>query len=1218
MKMKRKTPSGDTCNKSDDGGCMQLSTALSIDVSGCDLSSADSDEYFLNVLLQQRQSAGDGDDVNSIPAFIESLDLSRCRLGPNGVSQLLLSFLSSSSSSDPSPLLSTLKLKRICLQRNAIGSAGGRAVGRFLSLIDDGHGVEVMDISLNDIKAGGGEPTAAEAISDALKTNTSLKVLVMDKCALGPEGAAHLANALIENKSLRTLELAGNMIGPVGGDHIFRALKSNSSLEELGLKMNRIGGGSDKSDVRTLSDALVGGCCCRITKLDLSYNDLRCLGCIILSEAMAGCALKELILEKNDILEDGAVALANALGKNGTLQKLVLKGNTIFDTGAIAVGEMLKHNKALKTLDLSSCSIGNEGGAALGHGLGQNSSLEHLLLDKNSLGSGGNAAIFSVGVSMNQELKSIHLLGNGFAASGAAELWGKSIADALSSNSSLQHVNLSNNSLSNSSIVDAAAGHSSIEYLDISDNNFEHISIETQLILSKRLATMEMDLSLNPLSSPPLGRLATHSNLQSYLTLLSSEKTAVTRIRLMVLGYGGVGKSTFCRAITNEHDSSHFKSSLVPVQEWGVDRLADWAGRLGTPWSIDAVRLIVDERVSGGELTKLVDTSSGDDSGNFPPSKLLLDLCSSKYKLVDPKTFARAISALSAKGYLSTVGAVKVDGTIELGDRTCSLVDFAGQVEFLVSHQLLLSSMHTLCMVIQPAPSFGKPDHRHFGSWDYWSKFLSSLGDRRQGSLLLAVSQLDKVAEGGNDTCICDSESCVQSEFTRIKCRASGAISCNGPLKLDYCPGKMAETISSIKATLSKSLDEVAHSWWVPLSYETLAEILQAVAKRKSSNYELPKLTRSELMQEIDVFCAQSPEKSMLLSKMKTDKELLQRAINYLEAVGDVMQAGDEWLLIDPIGWFSSFLAHFIKDDLAVSTVQVDATTLRRQRGTINLDEIVHALKHDYKSPQHHVSQIMSLLCGLELCVPLKTNEQRPSSLKDPTPGSMSYLFPCLLPPLMSQSEFADWELTKSKHFSTTPVVRGHRFREVSGFIPPGLFVGILARMYQRLQCGVMHPVRMWRDHAILVFNNEATRVLLVLDLDKAIIDVIGLAPQNEQLFVGAAKGQASIVIWIVHLIKMFLHSYSQLNFEESRLCSNPQCHGIGNGCNIPSEYRGSEFLLSSAKPRQTTHDCDVEGCWRFLGTGHSLERVKLCSNCVKVCQTCNRDPIFALRDKIV
>eukprot|EP00956_Cyclotella_meneghiniana_P045439 scaffold369097_cov113-Cyclotella_meneghiniana.AAC.1 len=719
----------------------------------------------------------------------------------------------------------------------------------------------------------------------------------MDKCALGPEGAKDIAHALHNNKSLLRLELGGNMIGPLGGNVIFNSLEFNSTLQELGLRMNRIGGCSDKFDIQTLVKSLTSGVC-HLIKLDLSYNDLRCEGCILLSRALSSqaCMLTELLLEKNDIEKNGAIALADALCTNTTLQRLDLKGNNVCDDGAVAIGRMLSCNTALNFMNLSSCSIGNAGGSAIGIGVGQNSSLEELILDSNSLGYGDDTSFFLKGISLNNTLTNVRLKGNKFAAT-KDMLWDNAIADALGNNSTLCHVDLSNNSLSDSSIVDdIASSTSSITYFDISDNNLEHISIETQLLLAKRMATLEIDMSLNPLSSPPLGRLATHSNLESYLTLLASEKTEVSRIRLMVLGYGGVGKSTFCRAMTASEDAKDmFQTSLNPVSEWKSDRLVHWAEQLGTVWSMDAVELIKTECIVGKDLTTLFEESDIEDT--VLPSKRLLDLASTNYTKIDCNTFAKAIHALSQKGYLSTVGVLKVKDTLKLGTRTCSMIDFAGQVEFLVSHQLLLSSMHTICMIIQPLSSFGKPSHRHFGSWNYWSQFLLKLGDRRKGSLLLAVSQLDKTSVEDSQTYV---DNAVK-EFSRIRARALGAVSSSNPLMLAYSPDNITSTVAIVKEALSKSLDEVGHSWWVPQSYETLASILQEVLIRKKMNHELPKLTISELIEEIDGHCnIQCNGSSLLLSKMKNDSNLMQRAISYLEAVGDVMQAGD-WLLLDPI-----------------------------------------------------------------------------------------------------------------------------------------------------------------------------------------------------------------------------------------------------------------------------------------------------------------------------
>jgi len=901
----------------------EAEAVVAIDVSGSDLSSFgggssssqqnnndDSDSSCQSIIsnfFHQHVAANNNNNnnnnngnTNSNQIEITLLNVSQCRLGPNGTTQLL-SYLSSNNNNHhpATTTTTTIRVKQINLQRNGIGSIGGRALATFLS--QNNPTCTSIDISLNDIKAGcsssgGDHPLllAIEVISSALaQQNTTLTTLSMNKCALGPSGGTHLATALKLNTSLKVLQLEGNMIGPIGAKMLFDALHVNTTLEELNLKMNRIGGGGgnsssndgevvEKADVKSLAYAL-GCCCCRLVKLDLSYNDLHCMGCIILSEAIgqAQCTLRELILEKNDIGGMGAVSLANSLGgsgdgssNNSKLQSLILRGNAIGDIGAIAIGMMLQQNNSLRVLDISSCSIGNEGGAAIGAGLSVNTTLQTLNLDTNSLGCGTNYVLFSEGVSTNKTLKALHLSGNGFAdddveeegesnSSCTSSWWGKAVAKALCSNTSLQYLDLSNNALSDGAMIDAIADHPSFATVNLSDNDFESISIETQLKLAERMTTLDMDLMFNSLSSPPLGRLADSANLRSYLTLLASEKTAVTRIRLMVCGFGGVGKSTFARAITSESDQSDFQASLSPVEEWGTDRLIDWASRLGTVWAEDAARWIRDEGITGKDLASYVDCPSD-----------LHNICSSKYQSIETASFAKAISALCAKGYLSTVGVVKVEGQVTIGDdRVVSLVDFAGQSEFLVSHQLLLSSLHTLCLIIQPAPSFERSES---GSWEYWNKFLRSLGDRRRGSLLLAVSQLDKVRAGKEG--IFDSEELISNEFNRIKEQSSGAISCNEALRLDYRPQSIADTINRAKQALSKSTSEVAHSWWVPNSYETLSKIAQDIAKSKSANHELPILTRDELIREINDFCEKVPQSSALLIKLTTDPQLLQKS----------------------------------------------------------------------------------------------------------------------------------------------------------------------------------------------------------------------------------------------------------------------------------------------------------------------------------------------------
>ncbi len=73
-------------------------------------------------------------------------------------------------------------------------------------------------------------------------------------------------------------------------------MDSNLALEWLGLRMNQIGG--NRADVRALAEALAVGRR-HLASLDLAYNDLQCLGCAVLSRAIASerCTLPELIGE---------------------------------------------------------------------------------------------------------------------------------------------------------------------------------------------------------------------------------------------------------------------------------------------------------------------------------------------------------------------------------------------------------------------------------------------------------------------------------------------------------------------------------------------------------------------------------------------------------------------------------------------------------------------------------------------------------------------------------------------------------------------------------------------------------------------------------------------------------------------------------------------------------------------------------------------------------
>ena len=1194
------------------------------------------------------KSNDDSSRPSNYYSFTE-LILSKIGIGPRG--GVLLA----------EPLRTNQTIVHLDLERCGLTAIGACAIFRVLATNTT---IRKLNMSLNDCKAATsvGNDEATKALGDALSKNSTLIELLLVRSGLGPKGGINLATGLSNNSSLLLLDMTGNDIMADGGQAIGEALKSNRTLRDLNLRWNRIGCGGDLG-ILSLADALrVNN---GLQKLDVSINELYSEGGIAFGNALGvNQSLIDLNLERNEIGLEGIIAIGEALRLNTTLERLVLSGNPkIGDEGAAAIGQSLaEHKSALKTLEMVGCGVGVEGAASFGRALKQNKcSLSALCFEKNRIGPEGCAAI-AIGLGDNTSLKHLNLSRNGIQAKG-----GRSLALALRKNAALCSLDISYNDIEvdNSSfdyldhekstneagslhIVEAIVDHPFLKDVDISSNALEIVPIDCQLKLAKLYKggrEINIDLLDNPLSSPPLGRRAGVEGLRAYLKMLLSDSTAVNRIRLMVLGFGGVGKSTFCDAVTQPKDSlPYFHGSLVPLEKWDFRMIASWARRLGTHWAPSIGSLLESHKISGKDLLTLTTTQKIDGSETYEPSDILKDLLemNKAYGLTmnssELKSFARAIGSLMRKGYFSTVGAVKLDGLLELnpstafGDtsheesgaggcirprRTCSLVDFAGQMEYLVSHQLLLSSLHTLCVVLQPVPSFGKPQSRHYGSWMYWSRFLRALGDRRRGSLLLALSQQDKLARIGG------ANAAIETELDVIRSSIPN-ISDSPPLCLDYRPDRIQKTMEDVIGALSGAADVVARDWWVPASYEKLAKLVRRMEDEKKLKKEVPIVSRKELHDHLP---------SEGLHKMHDDPQLFQRGIEYLEAVGDVMTDKRlDCLLLDPISWFASFLAHFIRDDDIVTSVQLESRFV--QRGAVSLEDVVSALQHEYKKPRQQVVQIMSLVCSLELCIRYEENLSKEINERDESkvhedvetePGNcesiseksgISYLFPCLLPMVTTSGLAQHWpgmQQTQNHLQQSMPLVyRGHRFRSRNGFFPPGLFPGLLARC-RLLRSGVLSPERMWKNCAILVFGNH-TKVMLRIDLceceNTAILDVVGVAPTAEELFVGAAKGQASVVIWMTHLVKRFLRrSYPQLETNEFFLSPFAECHEMprvdesltGDGDQellfrpCISYFSGTEFPVApkSGKQYKGDHSCEADGCWSQLGVGHKIETMK-------------------------
>ena len=569
-----------------------------------------------------------------------------------------------------------------------------------------------------------------------------------------------------------------------------------------------------------------------------------------------------------------------------------------------------------------------------------------------------------------------------------------------------------------------------------------------------------------------------------------------------MVGFGGVGKTTSRRAATCAGEQlSEYHASLIGVGQWTPAMIASWARGLATQrgdeWAQKASALLAANGVAGADLASprrrrrrrpppggrghrrpVGDGRRRRGAAEVRPSAALEEMCAAGgLDVRECRQLALAIGSLLRKGYFSTVGAVKVEGELVLkggtgavAERRCSLVDFAGQMEYLVSHQLLLASMHTLCVVIQPEGSHADPASKHHGSWRYWLQFLAALGDRRTKSMVLASSQLDRVPAAAAAA----AEASAASEFASLRAKLGDGLGV-APTRLDYRPDAIAASLGAVVARLSAAADAVSSDWWVPASYEHLAAVVGSVKEAKARARALPILSRAELVAAIEADGHEG------LRRMCVDPLMLQRGIDYLEAVGDVMSDGRlDVLLLDPVGWFAGFLAHFIRDDGNPPAEVV--------RGVVSLADVVAALRHEYLAPETQVPEVMALVCNLELCVELSTLERDAA-------GAGRYLFPCLLPAATPHEIALHWPRAAPPASAAAElIVRGHRFRAAGAFLPPGVFPSLVARL-ARLPQGWVHASRLFKDAAVLHFREAAA--LLRVDLTAATIDITVAAPAD-------------------------------------------------------------------------------------------------------------------------
>ena len=204
-----------------------------------------------------------------------------------------------------------------------------------------------------------------------------LETAQLSRLPIDDSGAALLAVALQETH-IKNLDLSWNEIGKDGAVRIAHALQ-DSGLQHLSLAQNRIGHEAAEKICEKIG---TGGT--MLKSLDLSRNEIIDPGALALADVLPNSMLEEVAVRYNRLTPRGVVAICQAVAQSKIMRELALAGNQMGNPMcATAICEMMQSTKTIEFLDLSHCNLTANELPILAKGVMACPSLRRLKLSKN-------------------------------------------------------------------------------------------------------------------------------------------------------------------------------------------------------------------------------------------------------------------------------------------------------------------------------------------------------------------------------------------------------------------------------------------------------------------------------------------------------------------------------------------------------------------------------------------------------------------------------------------------------------------------------------------------------------------------------------------------------------------------------------------------------------------------------------------------------------------
>lgn len=212
------------------------------------------------------------------------------------------------------------------------GNSYGKEACEYIASLLEKETPKLTKINFNDIFVGrklDELPKSLEVLAKSIK-NKKIEYLDLSHNAFGPAGISSFDFLLKEMSTLKVLKITNCGLGPEGGEMIANALKENKEL-----KLEQFSAGRDRLENKG------------IKRLSEVFSEMK--------------SLKVIEIPQNGIKKEGMLSLMEALKANfETLREVYIHDNWIKNEAVDKLVEFLLKSNKLERLNISDSDMGNE------------------------------------------------------------------------------------------------------------------------------------------------------------------------------------------------------------------------------------------------------------------------------------------------------------------------------------------------------------------------------------------------------------------------------------------------------------------------------------------------------------------------------------------------------------------------------------------------------------------------------------------------------------------------------------------------------------------------------------------------------------------------------------------------------------------------------------------------------------------------------------------